>query len=58
MIPTEVKEPRLAVHRNRDGFLLGASWSHHSSWERRLTHFYLGWWVLTLRTAGHARSAR
>lgn len=48
MIGVEDRPRRLAVRRNRDGFLLGASWAHHLSWERRLTHVYLGWWVLTI----------
>lgn len=44
--------PRLSAHRNRSAFLLGGSWSHHPSFGRRLTHFYLGWFVVTLRTGG------
>lgn len=42
--------PRLALVRNRSSALFGASWSHHASFPWRLTHFYLGLWVLTLRT--------
>lgn len=45
-------QKRLTVRRNRDCFLLGASWSHYAKWEHRLTHFYLGWFVLTLKTGG------
>lgn len=44
------KAPLLSFHRNRGGFLLGATWSHHRSFESRRTHFYLGWFVLTLET--------
>lgn len=51
MIAVEPKDTRrIRVRRNRNGFLLGASWAHYLAWERRLTHFYLGWWVLTIIT--------
>lgn len=43
---------RITINRNRDGLLLGVSWAHHKSWDHRLTHFYLGLWVLTIRTGG------
>lgn len=46
--------PRLRIARNRGGCLFGASWSHHASFPFRLTHFYLGLWVLTLRTGEKA----
>jgi hypothetical protein len=36
-------------------FLLGASWSHHPSWPRRLTHIYLGPFVLTITTTEEPR---
>lgn len=42
--------PRVVVHRNRGGFLLGVTWVHVKTWPQRLTYFYLGWWVLTIRT--------
>jgi hypothetical protein len=48
--------PRLSFRRNRVAFLLGVTWSHDPSWPWRVTHFYLGLWTLTLRTAGqHGR---
>lgn len=50
MQSTKVREPRASVRRNHGGFLLGASWSHDARWAPRRTHFYLGWWVLTVRT--------
>jgi hypothetical protein len=55
VIPIESKRRRLAFHRNRSAFLVGLSWSHYHAWEERLTHFYLGWWVLTLTTGGEAQ---
>lgn len=49
----EQGDPRRQITRNRSSFLLGASWSHHPSFVGpRLTHFYLGFWVLTVRTGG------
>jgi hypothetical protein len=44
--------PRLKIARNRSCLLFGTSWSHHASFPWRLTHFYLGLWVLSLRTSG------
>jgi hypothetical protein len=44
--------PRLSVIRNHGGLLFGSTWQHHASFPWRLTHFYLGLWVLTIRTAG------
>lgn len=41
---------RVAIRYNRSCFLLGLSWSHHPSFPARLTHIYLGFWVLTIRT--------
>ena len=48
----EVKERRVMVRRNRKGLLFGSTWSHDACWPTRLTHFYLGWWVLSVRTGG------
>jgi hypothetical protein len=41
---------RARIYRNsRKSFLLGASWSHDASWPTpRLTHIYLGLWLLTI----------
>lgn len=50
MIPVESRQRRVQFFRNRSGFLLGASWSHSPGWSPRLTHFYLGWWALTVFT--------
>jgi hypothetical protein len=50
VIPADSLPPRVAVERNRSCLLFGASWSHHGSFPFRLTHFYLGAWVLTVRT--------
>ena len=47
---------RIGMARNRSCLLFGLSWSHHASFPFRLTHFYLGAWVLTLRT-GETRAA-
>jgi hypothetical protein len=42
--------PRIKFARNRSCLLFGVSWSHHSSFPFRLTHFYIGAWTMTLRT--------
>lgn len=36
------------VRNGRQSFLLGASWRYHPSWPRRLTHIYLGPFLLTI----------
>lgn len=39
------------IYRNsRKSFLLGASWSHDPSWPTRLTHIYLGPFLITIAT--------
>lgn len=54
MIPdTVIDGRRVVLARNYGGFLLGVTWAHDKSWSPRLTHFYLGWWTLTLRTDMH-----
>jgi hypothetical protein len=53
-----VTPPRLKFNRNRSCCLFGASWSHHVSFPFRLTHFYLGLWILTLRTGLASPSSR
>jgi hypothetical protein len=45
---------RIRVGRNRSCLLLGLSWSHDKSFPFRLTHVYLGPWLLTIRTGGAA----
>lgn len=50
MIPAEEPMRRLVFARNRSCLLFGFSWSHHDGWPTRLTHVYLGWWVLTIKT--------
>jgi hypothetical protein len=50
MHPDDQALPRLSFSRNRDALLFGLSWSHHSSFSFRTTHFYLGLWVFTVRT--------
>ena len=47
MIPERDMTKRVRFSRNRSCFLLGASWSHHHTFPNRVTHIYLGWWVLT-----------
>jgi hypothetical protein len=42
--------PRVSLGRNRSCLLFGLSWSHDDSFPFRLTHVYLGLWVLTVRT--------
>ena len=46
------KDRRVRVVRNtRKSFLLGASWSHDPAWDcPRLTHIYLGPWLMTVTT--------
>lgn len=51
MIPEDDEYQKVEFSRNsKKSFLVGASWSHYSEWPFRTTHFYLGLWVLTVRT--------
>jgi hypothetical protein len=61
MNPEEAKKIRISAHWNAgrtewgkrgvDNFLIGASWSNWGGFNReRLTHIYLGLWVVTITT--------
>jgi hypothetical protein len=53
---TNPKHTARICRNSRQAFLLGASWGHNPEWQMpRLTHIYLGPWLLTITTNGDRR---